>query len=103
MQTRDKQIERARFFGRTSLGFGIAALMLPWSNLSKGTAIVWTSLGLGIVGVFISLAGLDARRAAQGSKPGEPMAGLIASLMAIFMCGVLWFIDLAMAQHGPRP
>ena len=103
MQAHDEQIERARFFGRTSLGFGIAAMVLPWSNLSKGITVVWTSLGLGVLGVLISLAGLDALRAVRGSRPGEPMAGLIASLMAIFACAVIWFFDLAMVPHGPRP
>jgi hypothetical protein len=103
MMDHGAHLERARMFGRTSLGIGTAALLLPWGNLSKGMGIVWISLALGVVGVLVSLPGLDARKLVQGPKPGEPMAGLIASLMAIFVCGILWFIDLAMAQHGSRP
>jgi hypothetical protein len=103
MMDHDTHLERARMFGRTSLGIGIAAMILPWSNPSKGVGIVYISLALGVAGVLLSLPALDARKSIRGPIPGEPMAGLIASLMAIFMCGILWFFDLAMAQHGSRP
>ena len=102
MTEEQQPLQRARRFGGVSLAVGLAALLVPWTGLSHGLALVWTSLALGIGGVLLSLPALDARREVEGSKPGVPVAGLVVNLLAIFVCGVIWFIWLALAQHGPR-
>jgi len=101
MERYDENFERARYVGRFSLGLGIASLMLPWTPMVSGTPRVWASLAVGIFGVLVSLPGLGARSSVNGSKAVEPMAGLIASTMGIFVSGVVWFFGLALSQHVP--
>lgn len=92
MSEYDEKSDLARLLGFFALGFGAAALALPFLLGKAGDKVFLSALVLAGLGIAISVRALDLRRVSPEPKPGSPIAGAVVCAVAAALWGLAWLL-----------
>ena len=88
--------QRARLFGWISFACCVAAIAAVSQGSHRGPSWIFgAAVALSIAGALVGLAGIEARRSSEASRPSEPVVSFWLALLVSIYALLAWFVAKA--------